>query len=335
MSTLSVIVPVYNAEKYMDQCIESIVKQTYKDLEIILVNDGSTDKSGEMCDVWAAKDNRIKVIHKENGGVSTARNAGLDVATGDYVAFVDSDDTLLITAYEKSIKEIQQHNLDLLIFGYETVFPDYSVQKYMDCTMFTRYEYKENISKYISSKVGFASTCHKIYRTDIINMFKIHFDEDIKINEDGIFNCQYFTHCHYIKCIPDIFYFYNRYAANSTDKGRIDYLPQGKRFAQAMIDAVQSKGLYGFAADTINDWYKEMLHIHLMFILLPNDEISDSQRIFAIDELYNSRDGHILEMHLKSLGGIKNKIFYLLYKAKLSRLLITAVKIQAKISGGK
>ena len=160
--TISVIVPVYNAENYIDKCVESLVNQTYKNLEIILVNDGSTDSSGTKCDEWAKKDSRIKVIHKENGGVSSARNAGLDVAEGAYVAFVDSDDSLKTTAYEKSVSEIQQHNLDLLIFGYETVFTDHSVKKYMDCTMSTRYEYKENISKYISSGVGFASTCDKV-----------------------------------------------------------------------------------------------------------------------------------------------------------------------------
>ena len=332
---ISIIIPVYNAEKYIEKCVDSLVNQTYKNLEIILVNDGSTDNSGSLCDSFAAKDDRIKVIHKQNGGVSSARNAGLDAAEGIYAAFVDSDDNLEITAYEKSVSEMQQHNLDLLIFGYETVFPDHSIKKYMDCTMFTRYEYKENIAKYITSGVGFASTCHKVYRTEIINMFRIRFDETIKINEDGIFNCQYFTHSHYIKCIPDIFYHYNRSTGNSTDKGRIDYLPQGKRFAQAMIDAVQSKGLYSYAAEAINDWYRDMLHVHLNYTLYPNDEISDQQRIATLEEFYKSRDSHILEMHLSALGGIKNKIFYLLYKFRLSKLLIAAVKTQSRISGGK
>lgn len=89
---ISVIVPVYNVEKYLDQCIDSIVNQTYKYLEIILVDDGSTDGSGRLCDIWALKDNRIKVIHQDNKGPSTARNTGLRVATGEYIAFLDSDD---------------------------------------------------------------------------------------------------------------------------------------------------------------------------------------------------------------------------------------------------
>jgi len=94
---ISVIVPVYKAEAYLDACVESIVKQTYRNLEIILVDDGSPDRSPEMCDTWAAKDSRIKVVHKKNGGASDARNAGLDVFLGDYVTFIDADD---LVAYD-------------------------------------------------------------------------------------------------------------------------------------------------------------------------------------------------------------------------------------------
>ena len=89
---ISVIVPVYNVERWLDRCVTSIVGQTYKNLEIILIDDGSTDKSSEMCDAWSRLDNRIRVIHKANGGLSSARNAGLGIATGTRIAFVDSDD---------------------------------------------------------------------------------------------------------------------------------------------------------------------------------------------------------------------------------------------------
>lgn len=103
---ISVIVPIYNVEIYLDRCIESIVNQTYKNLEIILVNDGSTDNSLTICQKWAKKDNRIKVIDKENGGLSSARNAGLDIANGEYVSFVDSDDYIDKNIYDEMIKNI-------------------------------------------------------------------------------------------------------------------------------------------------------------------------------------------------------------------------------------
>ena len=103
---ISVIVPIYNVEKYLIKCIESIINQTYKDLEIILVDDGSTDSSGKICDEFATKDNRIKVIHKKNGGLSSARNIGLDICKGNYISFIDSDDYIELDMYEKMIKII-------------------------------------------------------------------------------------------------------------------------------------------------------------------------------------------------------------------------------------
>ena len=94
---ISIIIPVYKVEKYLDKCVESVVNQTYKNLEIILVDDGSPDNCPKMCDEWAEKDKRIKVIHKENGGLSDARNFGIEKATGDYLMFLDSDDYLDVT----------------------------------------------------------------------------------------------------------------------------------------------------------------------------------------------------------------------------------------------
>ena len=93
---ISIIVPIYNVEKYLNQCIQSIVKQTYKNLEIILIDDGSTDKSPELCDEWATNDKRIKVIHQKNQGAAMAKNQGLESATGELIAFVDSDDCIKI-----------------------------------------------------------------------------------------------------------------------------------------------------------------------------------------------------------------------------------------------
>lgn len=118
---ISVIVPIYNVEKYLSKCIESIINQTYKDLEIILVDDGSTDSSGKICDEFATKDNRIKVIHKNNGGVSSARNQGLDKANGDYIAFVDSDDYIEKDMYEKMINIINKYGVDIVSCNYNHV----------------------------------------------------------------------------------------------------------------------------------------------------------------------------------------------------------------------
>jgi glycosyltransferase involved in cell wall biosynthesis len=107
VKTVSFIVPVYNTGKYLSECVDSIIAQTYADIEIVLVDDGSTDGSGGLCDEYTKKDARIKVIHKENGGLSSARNTGMDIAFGEYIAFVDSDDTLKVEFAEKTVKALE------------------------------------------------------------------------------------------------------------------------------------------------------------------------------------------------------------------------------------
>ena len=122
MDLISVIVPVYKVEKYLDRCVESIVNQTYKNLEIILVDDGSPDNCGAMCDKWAEKDSRIKVIHKENGGLSDARNAGMNTATGDLMGFVDSDDYISPDMYQLLYENMLENNSDISACGIELIW---------------------------------------------------------------------------------------------------------------------------------------------------------------------------------------------------------------------
>ena len=105
---ISVIIPVYNVQDYLARCLDSILAQTYQNLEIILVNDGSKDNSGAICDEYAARDDRVQVIHKENGGLSTARNAGLDLAAGEYLSFIDSDDWIASDAYEHLMNLVER-----------------------------------------------------------------------------------------------------------------------------------------------------------------------------------------------------------------------------------
>ena len=122
---ISVIVPVYNVERYLDQCVKSIVEQSYRNLEIILVDDGSRDACPGKCDMWAAKDNRISVIHKANGGLSSARNAGLDQARGDCIAFVDSDDWIDPNMLRTMWQWMQeQHEVNVVMCGTEKNFED-------------------------------------------------------------------------------------------------------------------------------------------------------------------------------------------------------------------
>lgn len=125
---VSIIVPVYNTEKYLNKCIDSILNQSFKDFELILVDDGSTDKSGTICDDYAKKDSRILVIHKENGGQATARNAGLDIASGEYVGFVDSDDFIEPEMYEAMLSAIDNTGAEIAMCGKLLVSADYKTK---------------------------------------------------------------------------------------------------------------------------------------------------------------------------------------------------------------
>lgn len=125
--TISVIVPIYKVEKFLDECVQSIVNQTYKKLQIILVDDGSPDCCGKLCENWAKIDRRITVIHKENGGLSDARNAGLAVATGDYIAFVDSDDWIEPQMYEIMLSTLKKEKADIVACGIIDTYLDKEV----------------------------------------------------------------------------------------------------------------------------------------------------------------------------------------------------------------
>ncbi len=121
MHKISVIIPIYNVEQYLPKCIESVINQTYKNLEIILVDDGSPDKCPEICDEFAKKDNRIRVIHQKNGGLSAARNAGLEIASGDYFAFLDSDDWADDNMYDTLLQLALKHDADIVECGYKYI----------------------------------------------------------------------------------------------------------------------------------------------------------------------------------------------------------------------
>lgn len=124
---ISVIIPVYMVEKYLNECVESVTGQTYSNLEIILVDDGSKDNCPLICDEWANRDSRIKVIHKENGGLSDARNAGIEKATGDYIAFVDSDDWIKEDMYAKMLDALQKENADFCACNITSCYDDHTV----------------------------------------------------------------------------------------------------------------------------------------------------------------------------------------------------------------
>lgn len=177
---VTVIVPVYNVEKYLEKCVESIINQTYQNLEIILIDDGSLDGSGRICDLFAKNDNRIKVIHKSNGGLSSARNIALDCCTGQYICFVDSDDYIEKNMIINLMKYIIDDDIDCVQFGYNVVKNDIIVTKmYNENQMI--YPRSEILNTYFKTAKLNEIVWNKFYRADVFK--KIRMIEG-KNNED-------------------------------------------------------------------------------------------------------------------------------------------------------
>ena len=182
---ISVIVPVYKTEGLLDRCVESIVGQTYKNLEIILVDDGSPDNCPAMCDEWAEKDSRIRVIHKENGGVSSARNAALDIATGDYIGFVDSDDWIEPEMYSSLIQKISESGKNIALCSYYAV--EISGERYeCRCVVDKEVLDKDDYFRFIVLGGDGGYVWNRLYDADILK--EVRFDEDIWYSEDLLFN---------------------------------------------------------------------------------------------------------------------------------------------------
>lgn len=180
---ISVIIPVYNGEKNLKECIDSILNQTYSDLEIILVDDGSKDLSGKICDSYSQMDFRIKVIHQENQGVSAARNKGLDVATGDYITFVDSDDRLEADMYEFLLDLAEEYGADIAHCGYKRIDEKGHILKEINGTHTLLIQNsQEALECMLTGRHFVPSLCNKLFKASLFD--NIHFEIDLRINED-------------------------------------------------------------------------------------------------------------------------------------------------------
>lgn len=181
MDKISVIVAVYNVDKYIHRCLNSILQQTYKNLEVILVDDGSTDDSGKICDYYREKDPRVVVIHKDNGGQSSARNVGIEIVSGDYIAFVDSDDWIANDMYDHMIKIIKDTNSDVANVNYVLVEDDIEYRnEEPDIKIF---ENKEILRQYLLEGTirGSYSFCRNLYKKELFEFIRFPIG---KINED-------------------------------------------------------------------------------------------------------------------------------------------------------
>lgn len=204
---VSIIVPVFNCEAYLDKCLNSILNQSYTNLEIILVDDGSTDNSGIICDKFSELDSRVRVIHKDNQGVAIARNTGIKCSNGIYIGFVDSDDFLESTMYEKMINQMDNNNADLVMCNYY-ILKD-GIVDYHNHNIENNILEIENLDEffYLMNKDYYRGFCwNKLFKKSLLN--NLSFDSNIAMCEDLLFVSQYATLCKKMVFLNECLYNY-------------------------------------------------------------------------------------------------------------------------------
>ena len=236
MPLISVIVPIYNVEKYLDRCVDSIINQTYKSLEIILVDDGSPDNCPQMCDDYAKKDSKIKVVHKENGGLSDARNVGMKVATGEYVSFIDSDDYISLDFYETLLQTMIDNDSDIVECSVVKFYENEKFDEYSDDLKVTNYETVDALDGLISENPFKQHVWNKLYKSSVA--LDIPYAVG-KLNEDEFWTYQIFGKAKKVTRINKTMYYYFQRGSSIMGNGynirRLDAL-EGKMNRQAYIE---------------------------------------------------------------------------------------------------
>ena len=347
-SLISIIIPIYNSASYLGKCLDSILSQTYADFEVICIDDNSTDNSLEILQKYSEKDARIKVIHKKNEGVSLARNAGLDVAQGEFLLFVDSDDWIEKYTCEIAIQKIRQEEADIVmwpyirergneskkkvIFNHDTIFDQTSIQEKLHRRMIgiidQELEQPENAD-------ALCTVWGKLYRRSIVEENHIRFYDIRKIGsyEDGLFNLQYFQYANKAIYVNQYFYHYRRTNDFSITKVYNSHLNrQWASLFKIMADYIADYNL--------NEKYVQALknRISLSLIPLGINEISQKgsvkNKIVGIKRVICSKGykSAIKTLDIKFMP-FHWKIFFMAAKVKNAFAVFVLLSIMQRIRG--
>lgn len=258
MKRISIIVPIYGVENYLNECIQSIVKQTISDIEILLVDDGSPDRCGEICEEWAARDERIIAIHKENGGVSSARNSALKKASGEFIAFVDSDDWLAPDYVEKLLNALQNNNADIAMCSSWSVGKDNSrpashlpeKAEIIDAS-----KYSERFLTWLGA---YSVVWNKMFKRELFD--QVCFRENV-LFEDMIFMGDILQRVQKIAYIPEQLYFYRMRKSSIINKDRMKLSKYMQVATQHLVKLYQNDSKLAYLAEKLS--YNQLLNYYI------------------------------------------------------------------------
>ena len=263
---VSVVLPIYNVEKYLKKSVQSVQNQTYRNLEIILVDDGSKDSSGRICDELSKEDSRIQVVHKNNGGLASARNSGYEVATGEYVMYIDSDDCVKEDTVKKCVDAIERDKSDVVIFGYEKVSEDGNILEVCswDNKIYSHNEMTEHLYRAIC-EMSFGYAWNKLYRKSILDKSGVLGDAKVIDREDLIYNMELLKYWNKITYIDYVGYEYLQRSTSLLHNSNLARLNGVEYFVERVhdIDVGEAQGkvfnmvVLHYLADAIKKYYME------------------------------------------------------------------------------
>ena len=294
---ISVIVPVFNVQDYLSQCLQSIITQNYRDLEILLVNDGSTDFSSQICDRYAAQDNRIKVIHQVNAGVSAARNTGMDASTGDYVTFVDSDDWLDIDIYQLMAEAIQSNpNVEVVMCDFTTVTNEVevNVSSHLAAGLYSKKDIIRDIYPTLLVTEDFGrlpiiSACTCLFKKSLFVNYDIHFDVSLRYSEDYLFMAEVMTKSESYYYLKDYYgYNYRQYEESRSKKYQPEWWSTLKTLNKRLKQLLGNSPEFDFSRQL----KLQLIHsaLFLSTTIFYNQNIPHRQKAALLKKIFNEKE---------------------------------------------
>lgn len=332
---VSIIIPIFNVEKYLDRCIESVVNQTYKNLEIILVDDGSTDSCPQMCDEWGLKDSRIKVVHKENAGLGMARNTGIDNASGEYIFFFDSDDYVDVTTVERCVKSAVENDSEVVAYGRNDVYDDGRIVPRGIKTEKTLFSDSEICNIVLPAmftyEFGFGiSSCGKMYKTELFNRLNKRFvSEKQIISEDAYFAIDLYTDVKKVSVVCENLYFYYKRGNSLTQSYDPGRQTKNDKFYIKSVELAKSRGLSEKVINCIAVRYQIYTFSAIKQVvatgLSKSEKKKEIRKIFKSKVLRSTLTKDIIAKHNKKL-----RLFYFLLKSRLYWLCEKMIELKVK-----